>query len=128
MFLIHAQNCKSKALVTEGVRIACAFLTWVEYYIINSVLLLELKIDAHLHADTVFSGLTGWVLVFRIWSCFFRALYHCVCFLRLFYKPICPSSSITSEKLVLSRKYFFLSCYKCCKFIVLKMLFCSILI
>lgn len=40
--------------MTEGIRIACAFLTQVDYYIINCVLLLELKIHAPLHADTVF--------------------------------------------------------------------------
>lgn len=45
--------------MTEGIRIACAFLTQVDYYIINCVLLLELKIHAPLHADTVFLDFTG---------------------------------------------------------------------
>lgn len=111
--------------MTEGIRAACALLTWGVFYVINSVLLLELKIHAYLQADTVFSDLTVWVLVFRVWSCFTRALYHCVCCLRLFYKPICPSSFTTFEKLGLSRKYFFLTCYKCCRSTILRTLICS---
>lgn len=108
--------------MTEDIRIAHALLTWTVYCIINSVLFLELKIHAYLRAHTVFSELTAWVLVFRIWSCFIRALCHCVCYLRLFYKLICLSSFITFEKLGLSRKYILLTWYKWYGLIVVKML------